>query len=134
MTTKREQKQAALQQVLDALDDTSIAICQSRPNTMARVHVIVGENEYEALGFSKVNWRDQWDSDTGIEIAVKKAIAKIVKAIVAGSECCDPALYVPGIASRLYPVSEPADAPTCGVTDCAQGFGMPCEACAGASD
>ena len=22
------------------------------------------------------------------------------------------------------------DAPTCGVTDCAQGFGMPCEVCA----
>lgn len=79
---KRQQKEAVRKQVLDGLRGGELS--QIRPNTVVLIHTEIDGETYQAHGFAKVCWRDQWDPQTGFEMAVQKAIAKIVKAVMAG--------------------------------------------------
>jgi len=57
---------------------------QKRPYTGTKVYARLpsrGEEGrlYSAIGFSKVCYPDKWDPDYGIELAIKKAAADIVR-------------------------------------------------------
>ena len=49
-----------------------------RPNVAVSLWKI-DEEEIQAYGFSKVNWPDCWELDRGIEIALAKAAAQMVR-------------------------------------------------------
>ena len=51
---------------------------QDCPNTMVEIWP-TGNYARRAIGFSKVNWPDEFDPDYGIELAMAKAAAKLVK-------------------------------------------------------
>lgn len=60
--------------------------CQKRPYTMVEIRHWENDSWFRAIGFSKVNWSDQWSEKVGLEIAAKKAIADIVRQMVADHE------------------------------------------------
>lgn len=66
----------------------SIALWQKRPWTMAEITVeIPGDGWQEGkswrdIGFSKVNWPDEWDESYGQDMATKKAIASASRNII----------------------------------------------------
>ncbi len=59
------------------------AVWQKRPWTMVNVRVDFRGEVWEDFAFAKANWPDDWDSDYGVELATKKAIADIARSIVA---------------------------------------------------
>ena len=64
----------------------SIEIWQKKPHTDAKVCVMWRGTELCDIGFASLNYKDTWDVDYGINMAVKKAIAGIAKQIVYGQK------------------------------------------------
>lgn len=83
MTSKRQQKEEVRRRVLEGLCGHAHVI-QVRPNTVVMIVAELNGRSHQAYGFSKVTYRDVWNPQTGMEIAIKKAVAKIVKAAMAG--------------------------------------------------
>ncbi len=63
----------------------SASAYQCRPNTYVHIVTRVDDVPHTAVGFAKVAWRDKWDAQYGLAMATRKAIAKIVRAILAGT-------------------------------------------------
>ena len=57
-------------------------ILQDRPCTAIEITTTFFGDDYKAVGFSKVNWPDQWDAEYGVTMARKKALAQISKVIM----------------------------------------------------
>ena len=75
------QLRSALQKSL--LDNTTyVEVFQDCPNTVVRVDIIYRDVPYSAYGFAKVQWPDRWDADYGVKMAVRKAIGKVIRAIL----------------------------------------------------
>jgi len=59
-----------------------LASMQKRPYTGVNVAAVIPFDDGElftAVGFSKAHWPDKWDPDYGLELAIKKAAADIVR-------------------------------------------------------
>jgi len=78
-------RRAAIEAILSS-NVVSNETWQKRPYTAVRITTIgLDGREYTDAGFAKVNYPDRWDADYGIELATRKAIAAISKAIVNGN-------------------------------------------------
>ena len=67
------------------------AIWQERPYTAVRVRLRYRDSVYEAIGFVKCRWYDEWDANRGIDLALRKACALLAEKLIAAnyvSECC----------------------------------------------
>ena len=51
---------------------------QRQPYTMAEIYV--HSTDLTFVGFSKVNWPDKWDASWGRQLALKRAVAEMVRA------------------------------------------------------
>jgi len=67
-------------------------IWQDRPYTAVRVTVMYADARHTAIGFAKVCRPDKWDVEFGCELAIRKAIAKIAKRILAEQRLTDEAI------------------------------------------
>ena len=69
-------------------ESLSVIAWQKKPNTAVQVSYIPRQWRGEAYpcdyGFAKVRYPDKWDTDKGIDLAVKKALASIARQIVEG--------------------------------------------------
>ncbi len=52
-----------------------------RPFVFVKAEAFIDGSEWTGLGFAKVCWPDEWNLDTGIKIAERKAVEQITKAI-----------------------------------------------------
>jgi hypothetical protein len=85
--TNRERKEEIRAQVLDGyVSGTSYQEC---PNTLIWIVCRVNDTPYRASGFAKVQWPDIWDAGYGVKMATRKAVAKIVRAIIRGVPLCE---------------------------------------------
>ena len=82
MNTNRARR-AAIEAILTA-NITSLEVWQNRPYTAVKLTTKYDGLEYTEVGFAKAHWPDKWDADFGIELATRKVIASISKAIVNG--------------------------------------------------
>ena len=60
-----------------------------RPYTAANVTVVYEGVRHTAIGFSKVCRPDKWGVEFGCKLAIRKAIAKIVKRILSEQRLTD---------------------------------------------
>lgn len=67
----------------DIVATATVGLWQDQPYTAARLCVTHESKEYTAFGFAKVSHPDEWDAKYGKDLAVRKAAAKIAKAILA---------------------------------------------------
>jgi len=88
----------------------SIEIWQKKPRTDARVCANWRGIEFYDIGFASMNYRDKWDADYGVEMAVRKAIAGIAKQIAYGQEPARSELLIPH--PHSVPSKEGQNAPT----------------------
>ena len=63
-----------------------IEIWQKKPHTDARVCVNWRGIEFYDIGFASLNYKDTWDAEYGVRMAVRKAIAGIAKQIAYGQK------------------------------------------------
>lgn len=85
MSSKREERRLIAQE----LEIVSVETWQEKPYTAVKVkakyELAAGMKRkiqrYEAVGFAKVSWPDDWDPDYGETLAEAKAVAKICKRI-----------------------------------------------------
>lgn len=63
------------------LKETACEVWQDQPNTAVNLYISFGRQPYQAYGFAKVQWPDKWDAEYGVELAKRKARAKIAKRI-----------------------------------------------------
>jgi len=57
-------------------------VFQIRPNT----RVVIYTELFMGIGFSKAHWPDKWDSDHGIDMVRRKAVAHVVRQILKEEE------------------------------------------------
>lgn len=85
--TSRERKELIRAQVLEGF--VSGIKYQECPNTLVLIVARVNDTSYRASGFAKVQWPDRWDAEYGVMMATRKAVAKIVRAIIRGVPLCE---------------------------------------------
>jgi hypothetical protein len=56
---------------------------QKRPNTCVVFDVNYEGVTHNCIGFSKVSWPDEWDTDYGVNMAIEKAISDLAKRLIA---------------------------------------------------
>ena len=57
---------------------------QCCPYTFVAFEVEFAEKTYRLVGFSKVSWPDVWDSQEGIDMAIRRAVYKFARQITNG--------------------------------------------------
>jgi len=100
LLTKREIQAILLAQYTTFLlgrrmEEFRIEVWQKKPRTDAKVWVSWRGIEFYDIGFASMNYRDKWDADYGVEMAVRKAIAGIAKQIAYGQEPARSELLIP---------------------------------------
>ena len=81
MTKKARKKE--LTQIINDDGHLEIDACQRKPWSFVRIVFGYEDKCYTGLGFSKVCYPDKWDKTRGGDIAYHKAVAHIVKQIMA---------------------------------------------------
>ena len=85
--SNRERKELIRTQVLEGF--VSGIKYQECPNTLVWIACEVNGTSYRTSGFAKVQWPDRWDAEYGVMMATRKAVAKIVRAIIRGVPLCE---------------------------------------------
>lgn len=79
---KKQRRQVVVKSLTENIEN--LIVWQKRPNTAVRVTTHFEKVRYTELGFTKVNYPDEWDAVYGVGLAVRKAIADISRQIVNG--------------------------------------------------
>jgi len=81
----------------DTTGNINIEIWQQNPRTDVKVCLIWRGIKFCEVGFASMNYKDTWDAEYGVDMAIRKAIANIAKRIARG---CEPFAR---IESQYYP-------------------------------
>lgn len=93
VSKKKEERE----RIINSLWISNMQVWQDRPYTAVKVVVyieipddpydmdgVIGYATADAIGFCKVCWPDKWDAEYGIDLAKRKALVKIAKALQEG--------------------------------------------------